>query len=246
MTRILPSLVFGLVCFLAFLIAATPARFVFDLALRPAGVEAGLVQGRVWDARLWRIQTGELSIAAARAQLAPASLLSGSARFNVVLADPALRAEGVAVLRPGGVQISNANGVVRLDRVMPELAAVAPDETLQFDIETLALDADGRCEAASGDARSSALIALGERYEVELPVLRFDLMCLGERVGAAVSGASDAVSLSGRLRVGDQGLEGRVEARSTVNTVIAALSFAGFDQVDQGVFVLTLPLPEEG
>jgi hypothetical protein len=173
-------------------------------------------------------------------------LLTGAARFDVVLADPALRADGVVVLRPGGVRIESARGVIRLDRVMQELAIIAPDEGVQFDLETLSLDGRGRCQTASGEARSTALIALGERYEVDLPVLRFDLLCAGDRVGADLSGASEAVSLSGRLRFGDQGLEGRIEARSTVNNVIAALSFAGFDQVEQNVFVLTLPLPEEG
>jgi hypothetical protein len=246
MMRFVFPLVFGLVCFLGFLVAATPARLVFDLALKPAGIEAGLVQGRVWEARLWRVQAGDLTIADARAQLAPASLLTGAARFDVVLADPALRADGVAVLRPGGVRIENARGVMQLDRVMPELAVLAPDEVLQFDIEMLALDDEGRCEAASGEARSAALITLGERYEVDLPVLRFDFTCAGDRVAADLSGRSEAVAVSGRLRFGDQGLEGRVEARSTVNNVIAALSFAGFDQADQGVFVLTLPLPGEG
>lgn len=246
MKRFVLPFSFGLICFLGFLIAATPARLVYDLALRPAGIEVGLVHGRVWDARLGCIRAGDLTIADARAQLAPASLLTGGARFDVRLADPALRADGVAVLRPGGARLQDVSGVVRLDQVMPELAIVAPDEVLQFDIETLVLDGAGRCEAASGHALTPALIALGERYEVDLPVLRFDLLCAGERVGADLSGASDAVSLSGRLRFGEQGLEGRVEARSTVNNVIAALSFAGFDQVDQGVFALTLPVPEEG
>jgi hypothetical protein len=246
MKRLLLPLVFGLVCFLGFLIAATPARLVYDLALRPAGIEAGLVHGRIWDARVSRIRLGDLTIANARAQLEPASLLTGGARFNFSLADPALRAEGVAVLRAGGARLQDVSGVIRLDQIMPELAIVAPDEVLQFDVETLALDGDGRCEAASGQALTPALIALGERYGVDLPVLRFDLLCAGDWVGADLSGASEAVSVSGRLRFGEQGLEGRIEARSTVNNVIAALSFAGFDQVDQGVFALTLPLPEEG
>ncbi|CAN0297180.1 unnamed protein product, partial [Chrysoparadoxa australica] len=185
-------LVIGLILFVGFLIAAMPARLIFDLALKPAGVEAGLVQGRVWDAQLLRIQSGRLSIGEARASLAPASLMTLSPRFDVTLSDPALRGDGIVTFGAGGARVEDARGVVRLDQVMPELAALGGDEVIQLSVDTLALDADGRCEAASGQATTAALIGLGERYEINLLILRFDLLCAGDRVGAAVSVQSDA------------------------------------------------------
>ena len=239
-------LVIGLILFVGFLIAAMPARLIFDLALKPAGVEAGLVQGRVWDAQLLRIQSGRLSIGEARASLAPASLMTLSPRFDVTLSDPALRGDGIVTFGAGGARVEDARGVVRLDQVMPELAALGGDEVIQLSVDTLALDADGRCEAASGHATTAALIGLGERYEINLPILRFDLLCAGDRVGAAVSGQSDAVEISGRLQFTGQGPEGRIEAQTSVTNVIAALSFMGFEQVNQTTYTLTLPLPEEG
>ncbi len=239
-------LVIGLILFVGFLIAAMPARLIFDLALKPAGVEAGLVQGRVWDAQLLRIQSGRLSIGEARASLAPASLMTLSPRFDVTLSDPALRGDGIVTFGAGGARVEDARGVVRLDQVMPELAALGGDEVIQLSVDTLALDADGRCEAASGQATTAALIGLGERYEINLPILRFDLLCAGDRVGAAVSGQSDAVEISGRLQFTGQGPEGRIEAQTSVTNVIAALSFMGFEQVNQTTYTLTLPLPEEG
>lgn len=244
--RAILPLVIGLILFVGFLIAAMPARLIFDLALKPAGVEAGLVQGRVWDAQLLRIQSGQLSIDEARASLEPSSLLAFSPRFDVTLSDPDLRGEGVVTLSGGGVRVEDARGVVRLDQVMPELAALGGDEVVQLTIDTLALDGSGRCEAASGQATTAALIGLGERYEINLPVLRLDLMCAGDRVGAAVSGQSDAVEISGRLQFTGQGPQGRIEAQTSVTNVIAALSFMGFEQVNQTTYTLTLPLPQEG
>ncbi|MCP2679295.1 type II secretion system protein N [Maricaulaceae bacterium NA33B04] len=246
MMRIIPPLLFGLILFVGFLIAAMPARLIFDLALKPAGVEAGLVQGRVWDAQLLRIRSGQLSIDEARASLEPSSLLRFSPRFDVTLSDPALRGEGVVTLSGGGVRIEDARGVVRLDQVMPELAALGGDEVIQLSLEALALDASGRCEAASGQATTAALIGLGERYGSNLPVLRFDLICAGDRIGADVSGLSDAVEVEGRLQFTERGPEGRIEAQTSVTNVIAALSFMGFEQVNQTTYTLTLPLPEEG
>lgn len=246
MKRFILPLFFGLVCFVGFLIAAMPARAIFDLAIRPAGVQAGQVQGRVWDAQLLRIRAGDLSVAEARAELAPGSLLSLSPRFEFTLADPDLRGQGVATLRAGGVVIEDASGVVRLDQVAPQIAFVAPDAVLQITLETLSVDREGRCQQASGRALTPALAELGERYGVALPTLQFDIVCAGDAVGADLSGQSDAVAFSGRLSFGNEGPEGRIQARSTERDVIAALSFAGFEQIDPSTYELTLPLPEEG
>ena len=246
MKRASLPLVLGLILFIAFLVAAMPARLIFDLALKPAGVEAGLVQGRVWDAQILRIRSGQLSIDEARASLAPASLMTLSPRFDVTLSDPALRGDGVVTFGAGGIRVEDARGVVRLDQVMPQLAALGGDEVIQLNLDTLAMDADGRCDAASGQATTPALVSLGERYEIDLPVLRFDLLCAGDRVGADVSGRSDAVEISGRLQFTDEGPEGGIEAQTSVTNVIAALSFMGFEQVNQTTYTLTLPLPEEG
>ncbi len=245
MTRFwLPGLV-GLTFFFGFLVAATPARLLFDFAFKSAGVEAGQVQGRVWDAQLLRVQAGGLFIAEARGQLDPLSLLGLSARVTVTVSDPGLRGDGLVTFTPGGLTVEGASGVLRLDRISPELAFVAPDGVVQLLIDRLELDREGHCQAAQGQATTPALLTLGERYGVDLPVLTFALLCAGDDVGADLSGRSDAVDVAGRLVVGEAGLEGRIEARTSQRDVIAALSFAGFEQVDQTGYVLTLPLPME-
>ncbi len=245
MTR-LSLILLGLICFSGFVIASAPARLAFDLALRPAGVEAGLVQGLVWDARLARVRAGNQTIASARAELDPLSLAALNARFDVTLSDPELRADGFAVLHPGGVRIEDASGVVRLSRVLPALAAFAPEESARFEIARLALDDQGRCLSAEGRVSSTALIALGERYGAAMPALGGELLCAGESVGLQLSGASEGLSIDGRIRFGVGGPEGRIEARATESAIVAALSFAGFDQVGQGVYALSLPAEEEG
>ncbi len=246
MKRALFPAILGVVLFIAFLIAAMPARFVFDLSLKPAGIEAGLVQGRVWNAQILRLRSGDMAIAEASAQLEPASLIRFSPRFDVALSDPALRGRGSVTLSASGLRAEDASGVVRLDRLVPELAFLGSEEVLQIDIDRLQLDGAGRCRAAEGGAMTPALLTLGERYGVDMPVLEFDLLCAGDRVGADLSGVSEAVEFSGRVRFGEQDLEGRVEARTSERDVIAALSFAGFEQLDQTTYALTLPLPEEG
>lgn len=237
-------IVFGVICFIGFAIAAAPARLAYDLALKPAGVEAGLVQGSVWDARLWRIRAGDQSIASARAELDPLSLTAFNARFDVTITDEGLRADGAAILAPGGVRIEETTGVVRLSRVMPQLAAFAPDEAARFDITELSLDSQGRCQSAQGRVFTPALITLGDRYGAALPMLEGDLFCAGDAVGLQLTGASDSLSVDGRLRFISGGLEGRIEARSTELAVAAALSFAGFDQIGEGVYALTVPVEE--
>ena len=244
--RRLGLILFGVTCFVGFAIAVTPARVVYDAALRPAGVEVGLVQGSVWSAQALRLRTGDQHIARADAALDPASLLSFNARFAVTLSDPGLRASGDAILHAGGARIEDVSGVMRLYRVLPELAAFAPEESVSFEISTLAFDAEGRCDVAEGRVASAALVTLGERYGAAMPLLEGDLFCAGDQLGLQISGASDSLSFDGRLRFAAGGLEGQIEARTTELPLIAALSFAGFDQVDQGVYVLTIPALEEG
>jgi hypothetical protein len=245
MSRLTLPVAFGLVCFVGFLIAAMPLRLAFDLALKPAGFEAGLVQGTVWNGHAFRVRGAGFSIAEAEARLAPASLLGGRARFDFALSDPAIRAEGVAALTPSGLSLTDTSAVARLDLVLPDLALVAPNESVQIELVELSLSGDGRCAQAEGRALTPALITLGERYGVALPLLRFDLMCAGDRLGVDISGTSDVVAISGRLIASDAGPEGRVEARTTERDVIAALSFVGFDQLDEDRYVLTLPLEPE-
>ena len=239
-------IIIGLVCFTGFAIAAAPARLAFDLALRPAGVEAGLVQGTVWEAQALRIRAGGQSIAAAQARLDPVSLAGMSARFDVTLRDPELRAEGVAELRAGGAAIENASGVVRLSRILPELSAFAPEESARFEIEQLVVDGQGRCQTAQGRVFSTMLVALGERYGETLPLLQGELICAGDDVGLQLSGTTDNIALDGRLQFAPGGPEGRIEARTAELPIVAALSFAGFDQVGRDVYALILPIEEEG
>jgi len=223
--------VLGGVAFVGFALAAAPARLVHDFAMRPAGIEAGLVTGTVWNASARRVSAGGVAVSDVEARLQAAPLLTGRAVFDVTVRDPALRGTGRVVLTPGAVRLEDADGVFALEAV-PALAAadLPPGESARVEIDRLVLDPQGRCLEAQGRLTSAALVSAGQRYGAELPVLTADLRCADDAVALDFSGRSDTLALTGRVRLLNTGPHWRIEAETSERDVIAALSLMGFDQ----------------
>lgn len=150
----------GVVLFAAFAVAALPARLIFDAAAGPAGLQAGLVQGTVWDARILRLSAGGPPVAETRARLRSGGLLSGAVRFDVTVRDATLRGDGVVTLRSGGASVEDATGVMALSR-LPLSAALPPGQSIQVDITRIAVDRDGNCLEAEGSLQTAALAGAG-------------------------------------------------------------------------------------
>jgi hypothetical protein len=237
MRRPILFIALGVILFAAFAVASLPARLIFDAAAAPAGIQAGLVQGTVWDATILRLDAGGPPVAETRARLRPGALLSGAARLDVTVRDSTLRGDGVLTLRSGGATLEDAAGVMALSR-LPLSGALPPGQSVQADITRLAVDRDGNCLEAEGTLRTAALAAAGESFGAELPMLTGALLCAGDRIAVQIDGANDRLSLSGRIRLEPAGPVWRIEARSQDRDVVAALSLLGFEQDGPDVFLL--------
>ncbi|MFP4520342.1 MAG: type II secretion system protein N [Oceanicaulis sp.] len=232
MTRWIVYAAAGLIAFLAFAAASLPARVVFDIAARPAGAQAGLVTGPVWNASLRRVEAAGFEAAAMQARLNALPLLSGRAVIDWTLADPAMRGAGRAVMpMGGGVILEAAAGVLSLDAVDALAAAdLSPGQSARIEIDRLALGPDGACREARGKVTSTALAAAGERYGAALPALNAQLMCAGDAVALDFRGDTETLALSGRLRLMASEPQWRIVAEPGDRDVIAALTLMGFDQ----------------
>lgn len=237
MRRAAPLLTVGLIGFAILAIAALPARMIFDMAAAPSGARAGLVQGTVWDAQVLRLNVGGAPIAQIRAALRPASLLGGAARFEVAVRDDSLRGEGEVILSPGGAAIEAATGVIGLSR-FALAAGLPPGQSARVEIDRIAVDRQGRCLEAQGRVTTAALVAAGDSFDAVLPMLSGAFFCAGDQLAVQLDGATEALSLSGRLRFEPAAPAWRIEARTADRDVVAALSVLGFVQEGAGLFVL--------
>ena len=237
MKRALVLTALGVAMFIGFAAATLPAQAVFDLAAGPHGVRAGLVQGSVWDAAAFRVRSGEVRLAEVRARLQSSSLLSGAARFDVQVIDPAARGQGQVVLSTAGLFIENAQGVIALDS-FAMASALPPGQSAQVRISRIALDAQGRCQSADAHVTTAALMAAGEALGAALPLLEGEFFCAGDQLALALSGENDRLSLDGRILFEPGEPSWSVQARTTDRDVAAALSLAGFQQEGPGVFAL--------
>ncbi|MGJ3232702.1 MAG: type II secretion system protein N [Oceanicaulis sp.] len=238
MNRWIVYALLGLVALAGFAAAAAPARLIYELAVRPSGIEAGLVHGTVWDAEARRVRAAGLRLAEAEARLHAAPLLTGRAVMDVALIDPALRGAGRVTMSPGRTVIENATGVLGLDAV-PALAAadLPPGQSARIEIDRLELGPQGRCLSAAGRVTSAALVAAGEQYGAALPALTADLACAGDAVALDFEGRGETLDLSGRVRLMADGPQWRIVGRTRDRDIIAALSLMGFSQSGPDEFI---------
>lgn len=220
----------GLAVFLAALIAFLPARLISDSVLRPAGIEADLVTGPVWDARLYRVDAAGQPFSEGRLRLAFWPLLTGSARLEVALEDESARARGTLTARPGRLALTGWTFAAEARR-LPGIDALPVPRTVRVygEIDALVFE-DGTCAAAAGTLSSPLLVRIGQRHDVELPEVEATLGCAGEAVAIAYEGASPAIALTGTVRLDASGYRWTSQARSEEPGVIAVLIALGFEE----------------
>lgn len=223
-------LVTGLAAFIAALIAFLPARLVSDTLLRPAGIEADLVTGPVWDARLYRVSAAGQSFAEGRLALSFWPLLTGSARLDVALEDQSASARGTLTARPGRLALTGWTLAAEAHR-LPGLDALAVPQTVRVygEIDEVIFE-DGRCTAAAGSLSTPLLARLGQRHEIDLPHIEATLGCAGDGVAIAYQGLGPVLSLTGSVRLDAAGYRWTGEARSGEPGVVVVLIALGFEE----------------
>lgn len=226
-------LLIGLVSLLAAAIAAMPAKLAADLLLRPAGVTADLVTGSVWDARLYRIQAGGQRFATGRLRLAFWPLLTGRARAQIALEDETASARGTLVASPGRLEFRDGRIAFEARRV-PGLRALAVPQTerLYAELDRIVWR-DGICDEASGDVTTPLLSRLGQRHDADLPELAGTLSCAGEALALGYDGRSEALTVTGSVRVTAEGYRWVSEASTGNSDIVALLIALGFEETGQ-------------
>ena len=219
------------IALIAGLVIFAPARLVYD-ALLPSGVQAGLVQGTIWNGQALRVRRGDLELQRVETALEPGSILSGRMRVQTEIVDSRVQGRAVIGVTSNGIDIRDAQGVVALS-AWPGLAAIpafdlAGDAVVQLDGVSVSLDPEGRCLSAEGAMMSPALADLGVRYDVDLPIVDMTLSCAGEHVALSLSGSGPTLDLEGRIVLGAPQPSYRLRATPHDPAAGPVLSLLGF------------------
>jgi len=227
------------------LVMTAPARIVYD-ALAPSGVEAGQVQGSVWQGQALRVRMGGQVLQHVETALEPMSLLSGRPAVATTITDP--QAQLTALVSTGGdeIRIEHAQGLVALG-VLPQLAGLpVPSASIaRLDGVNVTLDRAGRCVSAEGAVMSPALADVGARYDVDLPILDMTVFCAGETLALNLSGQSPVMDLEGVIRLDAQTPSYRVVATPHDPDAGRVLSLLGF-RADGAHWIADSEMREEG
>ena len=239
-------LVLGLLAALAVgLIAKAPMRLVYD-ALAPIGIEAGLVQGTVWNGQALRVRVAGTDIYEVRTRLSPMSLLTGRPGVTLSVADPDIIMTGELGLGGEGVRVWNARGAASTS-VLPGLSRFAflNDAGVQFYDVSVSFDRDGHCLAAEGVATSAALADAGASYDVDLPILDMTLFCAGEDLALNLSGQGPVLDLEGVIRLNPREPRYRIVATPHDRAGGRVLALLGFE-ADGARWIADSDVQEEG
>ena len=116
--------------------------------------------------------------------------------------------------------------------MIPEIvqSGLARGQSARVTIDSVTLTHEGDCIEAAGTIVTPVLIATGERYGVDLPLLNGSLRCAGGDLALDLTGQNDIIGVSGLIRVNSQDMDWSLEAQTTNTDMIAALSFLGFEQ----------------
>lgn len=219
----------GVLAVLVFAIALMPLAFVHSLAGSPLGVQAS-VYGRVWNGRLYTGAVGPARFERVDVALRPASLLTGQAVFDWQLSDSRARGAGVAFagLTEAGLRDARLSGTFRALGL--PLPGVGAEDTLSLDIGELAVTEAG-CVRAGGEIRTSALIGIAARYDVNAPLLQGSLSCESGVLFADLSGESPDMDIRLTVSVTPSGLyRWSAEAVLIDASLTPVFSAAGFTQ----------------
>lgn len=209
------GLAMGLVALIAF-VAFLPMRIALDMAgVARWGISAREVRGTVWDGRLYQLMIGDMAIGSVEASLAPAPLLMGRARFDIVRRVGAPDdIAGAFTVGPGRIGIDDVTGAVPIGRLFAPL----PLASLEMEDVSAYFTGD-RCGQAGGRVRA--------RLSGLLPGLNLSqglagsVACDGEAVLLPLVSQSGMERITLRLM-----RSGRYVAEMRVDTADAALADA--------------------
>ena len=150
------------------------------------------VFGTVWNGRVYGLRLGGERIRETAVSVSPLALLTGRVAVDWRVADSGLSGDGHAILAPGRVQLQNVSLTVPLGR-LTEAGRTGLDPRAPVFVRVAQLKlVDGRCETASGSARSDALAALVAPYNIEAPALDGVLACNGADLDLGPAGGTSA------------------------------------------------------
>ena len=219
----------GTLMLLAFAIVLMPLAFAHGLAGSPLGRDASAF-GPVWNGRLYTASAGPARFERVDVALRPVALLTGQAVFDWQVSDSGARGAGVAYagLASAGLRETRLSGTFHALGL--PLPGVGADDTLSLEIGELAFTGAG-CVQAAGEVRTSALIGIASRYEVDAPLLQGPLSCEGGVLFADLSGTSADMEIRVTVSVAPSGLyRWSAEAVLIDASLTPVFSAAGFTQ----------------
>lgn len=187
------------------------------------------VFGTVWNGRVYGLRLGGDRVRETAVSVSPLALLTGRVAVEWRVADSGLSGDGHAILARGQVQLENVSLTIPLGRLTePGGTGLDPRAPVFVRIAQLGLT-DGRCEGATGSARSDALTALAAPYNIEAPALDGVLACNGDDLELVFSGGSADMTVEGSARLRVEGYDWQVSVGTVRPDLAEALALAGFE-----------------
>ncbi|WP_169336696.1 type II secretion system protein N [Woodsholea maritima] len=223
----------ALILALVALIMTLPLRWVFEVSLRPQGIQAEAVHGSIWNGQIYGFRMGQFYVDKATVRVEPMSLLGLKARFNVNLEDSATLGQGQIELGFGHVAVLNWRGASELYR-LPGLAqlGVPAGESLRLSLDEVVFTGAG-CQSARGTVSTSLLSYYGHRFNVDLPLMQGQLVCHGQDLGVDTLTQSAIFDLEAQLTLAPGGYRVHAEATAHDQDVVPVLLGLGFSEAGE-------------
>lgn len=211
------------------LIVLMPLKAVAIAAGGAAQLGYDDVFGTVWNGRVYGLRIGGERVRETAVSVSPLALLTGRVAADWRVADSGLSGDGHAIVAPGRVQLENVSLTVPLGR-LAETGRTGPDPRAPVFVRIAQLGlTDGRCESATGSARSDALAALAAPYNIDAPALDGMLACDGDDLELVFSGESADMTVEGSARLRPEGYDWQVSVDTVRPELAEALALGGFE-----------------
>jgi len=188
------------------------------------------VFGTIWDGRVYGLELNGVPVSELDVSLDPLVLMTGRIGGDWRVSDSNLRGSGAARLSGTGLQLEATQLVVTLERLgLDAVPGLDPRERVFVRLDRLDY-LDGRCRQASGSARTGALVGLARLYAQDGPELVGELGCEDGRVVLDWSGATDGLSLEGRVSFRPDGYDWQARVETGWPDFAEALALAGMQR----------------
>jgi len=221
------------------LVALATAALVHQIWLTGQGVSAREVTGTVWRSQWRDVRAAGVTLAHVEARLSLRSLLTGAVETKWRLSDPNVTGSGRAHLRgdawrieAGMVRVNPAGGGALAPSTphVWRILASAPVQIADLVVE----GRGGECVSAEGEVRIAGLADAAAAQGLDAPVLTGPLRCAGAGLAAELNGASDALTVSGDVRVSATAAGWGLVLDPQSPAMAAILTSAGIERQDDG------------